>query len=556
MNNKKRAAELIHSVYGSDVGDPLLERIWAMLPDRENASAVERNDCMLITYANSIVAESEVPLRSLKRFLDTHVGSVFGRLHVLPFFPWSSDDGFSVIDYRMVDHQYGSWADIEALERDYDLMFDLVINHCSRESLWFADFVSGRDPGRHYFITLLEGSDVSSVARPRSTPLISAVHTYSGIRHVWNTFSSDQVDLDFGNPDVLCEFVDILFFYIARGARLIRLDAIGYLWKRLGTGCLNLPETHALVKLFRVLVDEAAPGVQLITETNVPHEQNVSYFGASDEAHMVYQFSLAPLLLYSYVFGDSTYLTSWAQRLEDPPPGATFLNFFASHDGIGLRPLEGVIPEANVDQLVERMHAKGGFVTTREVNGAQQRPYEINISLMSALGGSDGMAAFLGAHALLLSFRGSPAFYIHSLLGTMNDLDLVEQTGRTRSINRRMWSMHDLQRELDNPGSIQSRALAGTKQLVARRNQQPALLPDADQRVLPATPGIFAMYRTCPTQTLLVVASVVAQPQRISVGQLDLPAGQYADALTGRTVTVSDRLELGPYEVVWLDLGR
>jgi len=203
MNNRERAAELLRPLYGPEAAGPLLDRLWALLPDKGDAPPAQRNDCMIITYANSIQADGEPPLRTLGRFLGTYLGSSFGRLHVLPFFPWSSDDGFSVIDYRMVDHQYGSWREIEALERDYDLMFDLVINHCSRESLWFADFVGGRDPGRHYFITLLAGSDVSAVARPRSTPLISAVHTYSGIRHVWNTFSSDQVDLDFSNPDVL-----------------------------------------------------------------------------------------------------------------------------------------------------------------------------------------------------------------------------------------------------------------------------------------------------------------------------------------------------------------
>ena len=347
------------------------------------ATAAATGRPLLITYADTIRNDHDAPLKVLHQFLVRHLGADLGAVHLLPFYPSSSDDGFAVIDYRMVDHHLGSWEDVQRLASDFELMFDLVINHCSRESLWFADFVSGRDPGRHFFITLTEESDTSAVVRPRSTPLISAVHTYAGIRHVWNTFSDDQIDLDFSNPDVLETFVDILFFYIRQGASIIRLDAIAFLWKRLGTSCMSLPETHVVVKVLRTLTDHTAPHVRLITETNVPHEENVSYFGAGDEAHLVYQFSLAPLLLYSYVFGDASYLTTWAARLSTPPPGTTYLNFIASHDGIGLRPLEGLIPEENVNRLVDRMHDRGGFVTLRDA-GDRQRPYEINVALFSA----------------------------------------------------------------------------------------------------------------------------------------------------------------------------
>ena len=554
-SNRDRATELLNELYDPGTAELTVDRIWQRLPQRTPAAQPERNDCMLITYADSVQNPGDVPVHTLDDFLTKHLADVIGRVHLLPFFPSSSDDGFAVIDYRMVDHHVGGWPDIEHLARSYDLMFDLVINHCSRESLWFADFVGGRKPGRDYFITLPEESDVSAVARPRSTPLISPVHTYAGIRHVWNTFSDDQIDLDFTNPAVLLEIIDILFFYIKRGARLIRLDAIGYLWKRLGTSCLNLPETHVVVKLLRVLIDEVDPAVRIITETNVPHDENIAYFGYGDEAHLVYQFSLPPLLLYSFVFGTTEYLQQWARELSAPPEGATYLNFFASHDGIGLRPLEGLVPDEQVAELVERMHARGGFVTLREVWHVGQRPYEINISLMSAFGGAEGLPAYLAAHALMLSFQGSPALYIHSFLGTLNDLDLVEQTGRTRSINRRKYQIDDLEAELADHESLCNQTLTQMSAMVKQRNAQPALQAAAEQQVLPTPDTLFAMRRSCSEQELLVLCNVSNRYERITLEALGLTAGTYTDQLSGTTKALQDEISLYPYETLWLEAG-
>jgi len=551
---RERLTDLLALLYPADTAPALARRLLSIaraLP-APAAGPAPSTKPLLITYADSVRCPDEAPLVTLKRFLVRHTGASLGSVHLLPFYPSSSDDGFAVIDYRMVDHRLGSWEDVRALATEYELMFDLVINHCSRESLWFADFVSGRDPGRHFFITLTEASDTSAVVRPRSTPLISTVHTYAGIRHVWNTFSDDQIDLDFSNPDVLATFVEILFFYISQGASLIRLDAIAFLWKRLGTSCMSLPETHVVVKVLRTLVDQAAPHVRLVTETNVPHEENISYFGDGDEAHLVYQFSLAPLLLYSYVFGDASYLTTWAARLTPPPEGTTYLNFIASHDGIGLRPLEGLVTEENVSRLVERMHGRGGFVTLRDAGDGTQKPYEINVSLYNAFG--EALAPYLSAHTLLLSFQGLPALYVHSLLATPNDLDLVEQTGRTRSINRGNWQLDALEARLKDPDSPQTRMLAHYRFLVECRDAQPALATTAAQAVSPSPPGVFLLRRWCPTQSLVIAASMVAIEQEMPVAGTGVPVGKFEDRLTGVTVEVGSTLKLAPYQVLWLDV--
>ena len=557
---ERRLAVQLALLYRPDAARRLATELLDLARPPTAATVGGRGDAMLIVYADSVVARGRPPLETLGEFTKRHIGGAFGRLHVLPFFPSSSDDGFAVIDYRRVDHRLGDWENVRTLTQRYDTMFDLVINHCSRESLWFADFVGGRDPGRHYFITLPEESDTSAVVRPRTSPLVSAVHTYAGIRHVWNTFSDDQVDLDFTNPAVLREFADILFFYVAQGARLIRLDAIAFLWKRLGTSCMSLPETHAVVRIMRLLLDYARAGVRLLTETNVPHEENVSYFGDGDEAHMVYQFSLSPLLLYSYAFGNASYLTAWAARLAPPPDGCTYANMFASHDGIGLRPLEGLVPDGEVARLVERMHERGGFVTLRQASrresGDGLKPYEINIAPFSAFGGRSGdLNAYLAAHTLLVSFQGVPAIYIHSLLATPNDLELVEATGRTRSINRGQWQLSDLEERLADPSSDQSQALDHFKRILALRSAQEAFGTAARQRILPSPPGTFIMRREGGKQAILVIASVLDRPQRLPRTGLGIDPATYVDLLSGSGLSVADGIPLGPHQVLWLDVS-
>ena len=554
-----RLRNLLVELYGDGPGnrlsEQLVERARRLQPTGTPAP-LAASEIMLISYADSITEPDVAPLKTLNKFLLEHLDDGFSSLHVLPFFPSSSDDGFAVIDFRGVDPDLGGWEDVKRLAEDFRVMVDLVINHCSRESLWFADFVSDREPGRGYFITVGPVADVSKVTRPRNTPLITNVHTYRGIKQVWTTFSEDQVDLNFSNPEVLAEMVDILFRYVEQGARYIRLDAVAYLWKTLGTTCLHLRETHLVVKVLRLLLEIAGQEVRLVSETNVPHEENVSYFGNGDEAHIVYQFSLAPLLLYSYVFEDASYLTTWAGSLVPPPEGGGYLNFIASHDGIGLRPLEGLMPSDRVQALVERMHERGGFVTLREVSPGVEVPYEINISLISALGGSlNDLPRYLAAHALLLAFQGVPAIYIHSLLASENDLPGVEQTGRTRSINRGRWELESLQASLEDPYSPQYQVMAAFKNMLGRRASIGAFAPECPQRVLDMPASAFAMERSAPGQRVLVVASLSSMAQDLRLEKNDLPPGEHMDLLTGNIIEVDPLLPLKAFQVLWLEVS-
>ena len=522
--------------------------------DPKPLSAADR---MLICYGDSVRDEPGMPLSALRQFATQYLQNSISTIHILPFFPSSSDDGFAVIDYQTVRRDLGDWSDINALSADFDLMFDLVINHCSRENLWFADFVGGREPGCDYFHEMPSMVGLESVVRPRNSPLLTHVHTYQGIKRVWTTFSDDQIDLNFANPEVLCEFVHILFSYIAQGARFIRLDAIAFLWKELSTSSINLEQTHCVVRVLRALIDEMQTRTLLLTETNLPHNENVSYFGSRDEAHLVYQFSLAPLILYSYLFNDGQYLGQWAEQLEPPPAGCSFVNFIASHDGIGLRPLEGLVPASDIQRLTDAAHERGGFAAMRSADDGTETVYELNIALFSAFGGTaKNIPAYLGAHQLMLAFQGIPALYLNAFVGGLNDLQGVESTGRTRSINRGHWQLDDLKTILATETNEQSIIFAELNRSLEIRGSQSAFAPSAQQEILAYTEDSLWLKRENTDQVILVIASFSEAPVETELPRQDTAYEHATDLLSEDAVVLTKAVPMAPYQVRWLSIAK
>ncbi len=568
----RRAHGHLAFLYGPRA-DEVLRRLLTLLahqappspsPGEGDAPLWSERDQWLISYGDSLLEGERAPLEVLDDFLEARLAETFSGVHLLPFFPWSSDDGFSVIHYREVAPDLGDWSHVRALARRRDLAVDLVLNHVSRESLWFVDYLSGSQPGRDYFIEMDPETDLSAVVRPRSSPLLVKVPTRRGPRHLWATFSEDQIDLNFANPDVLLEFIGILLFYLGQGARVIRLDAIAYLWKEIGTPCIHLPETHEVVRLLRAVVDHVAPGTLLLTETNVPHHENLSYFGLErlaeggepDEAHLVYQFSLPPLLLHTLTAGDATLLASWLDSLPELPPGCSYLNFTASHDGIGVRPLEGWLPQHEIDALLELMHRFGGFVSMRRRADGTDIPYEINITWFDAMQGTRRgrdpwqIERFLCSQHLMLALQGIPALYLHCLTGTLNDLEGVERSGRLRSINRRRWHLDELDELLDSRNTPTREVFLALKRRLAIRRGEPCFHPDAPQRVLPSPPALLVLQRgpLNDGRRLLAIHNVSDQRQPLAVAAL--AAGEWFDLLeNGPWAPVES---LAPYRTLWL----
>lgn len=563
-------------LYGEAEVPMLMRRFYMMLgrygigvaaagaAPRAGSRLWDEDTVVLITYADSIREPARPPLNTLEKFLGERLRDRISSVHLLPFFPWSSDDGFSVIDFREVDESNGTWSDVEVLGREYGLMFDLVLNHCSRSSAWFRDFVTGIAPARYYFHCIDPKTDLSDVVRPRPWPLLTPVPTRDGDEWLWTTFSDDQIDLDWSNPDVLFEFLDILFLYISKGCRLLRLDAVAFLWKRIGTSCIHLPETHEVVKLLRSVVDAIAPGTVIITETNVPHAENISYFGDQDEAHMVYNFTLPPLLLHALLRGDSSRLTEWAAALPDLPPNQAFFNFTASHDGIGLRPVQDILPDEEINWLVKHVQERGGRISMRALPDGSQTPYEMNVTYVDALGDEDVKTAvdrFLCSQAVALSLRGVPAIYIHSLLGTPNDLDGVEQTGQNRRINRHKWDLAELETELEGGDPRMQKIFEKYSRWLKRRRGNPAFHPAAIQKVLDLGPELFAFTRLDPhgTQEILCLFNVTHQQQSLPMKDLHprlAQPGSCRDILNGTTFTcgANRRLRISPYRALWLEI--
>ena len=542
-----------------------LARFRQAHPDRLQGHPLDQlltqRDAILITYGDQFQQPGQRPLHTLGQFLDRHLGDVLDGVHILPFFPYSSDDGFSVIDYKQVDPALGDWEDIVRLEaRGYRLMFDAVINHISRHSRWFQGFLRGEEPYRDYFIVVEPDTDLSQVVRPRALPLLTPVETAEGLKYVWTTFSDDQIDLNYANPRVALEIIDVLLFYAEKGAQIIRLDAIAYLWKTIGTSCIHLPQTHAMVKLWRAIFDAVAPDTLLITETNVPHQENISYFGdylpetgKTDEAQLVYNFTLAPLTLHAFLSGEAERLSRWAATLS-APPGATFFNFIASHDGIGVRPAEGILTPAEMQALVERTLAHGGQVGYKANPDGSRSVYELNITLYDFLNPPDrpdpavDVKRFLASQSILLSLAGAPGIYVHSLFGSRNCHACYEQTGRARSLNREKFELAHIEALLADDRSHQSRVFAGYRRMLAVRRAHPAFHPFSRQTILNLHPAVFAVLRQTSdgTERILCLTNVSAQPQ-----SLTLPAGRWRDLL-GRDDDLAGEITVPGYSAMWL----
>lgn len=522
----------------------------------------DQGDIAMITYGDSIVSAERPPLRTLHQFLCEHLNGVVSAVHILPFFPWTSDDGFAVMDYSSVNEALGEWQDVTAIAEDFRLMGDLVINHCSSRSLWFENFKKGAEPGKGYFMTASPEDDLSDVVRPRTSPLLAEVETADGTQHVWCTFSHDQVDFNFANPAVLLEFARIIRLHLHSGVRIFRLDAVAFLWKTVGTPCINLPQTHEMIRLLRALIEHAQPDAMIITETNIPNRENLSYFGNANEAHAIYNFSLPPLLVNTLVTGNSLYLSQWLMSMPPAQHGTAYFNFLASHDGIGLRPAEGLLSEDEIDELIDTLQMFGGLVSWRNEKGGKRKAYEVNIALFDALQGTmagpDKYAVqrFVCAHTIMLSLEGIPAFYVHSLVGTRNDNDRVKHSGQNRAINRHQWQMDQLREQLDSPHSHHHKVFVQLRQLIAIRRNQPAFHPNATQFTLQLGPSLFGIWRQSMgrQQSIFCVYNISDQPQTLRLSDINLIiTDQWRDLISCATYDQpSDTVELEPYQGVWI----
>jgi glycosidase len=555
--------DLIDKVYAGTFPEATFARLLADIATAREAIKLPRKahwdeqDVVLITYADQFREADKPTLSTFSRFYQQHLQSTFPLVHLLPFFPWSSDDGFSVIDYHQVDPLCGDWQDIARLHQETRLMFDFVCNHMSAHSAWFSHFLA-QDPGwDDFFISMPPATDLSAVTRPRTSPLLTPFKMADGeTRFIWTTFSADQIDLNFANPEVLLRMVNVLLDYLKRGADYVRLDAVGYMWKTPGTRCIHLEKTHQLVKLFRAIADQVAPGTVIITETNVPHQDNISYLGnGHDEAQMVYQFSLPPLVLHAIHTGSARALRQWASALDLSSNDTTFFNFLASHDGIGLNPARGILSEVEIVALVRDLALEGALVSYKNNPDGTTSPYEINVTYLDALNREDDddatrLKRFLLAHAILLVFPGVPAIYIQSILGGRNHYDGVRAAGHNRAINRQKYDLQQIEADLAGGNWLRQQVYTRLGQLIQLRRRQTAFHPDNPMTLYESENAVLVLRRHQPESGdgLLCVFNLSGR----SV-ETQLPvAHTLQDVVSGEKIDGTQPVKLDAWQFMWL----
>ncbi len=559
-NVNAKIKSLINFFYGESFSEAHLK---VLLEKIDNAGSVitgkrkagwDEKDIVLITYADQFSAPGEKALPVFTRFYNEWLSRSFSHVHLLPFYPWSSDDGFSVIDYHEVAPETGSWRDVAELKKSASLMFDFVCNHMSAKSKWFENYINQTPGYEDFFISVDPETDLSAVTRPRALPLLTPFTLHDGsVRHLWTTFSEDQIDLNFASPEVLIAMVDVLLHYLMEGARYIRLDAVGFMWKIPGTNCIHLEQTHRLIQLFRAITDRLAPGTVLITETNVPHKDNISYFGdGENEAQMVYQFSLPPLVLHAVHCQDVRALCQWASSLKLPSMKTTWFNFLASHDGIGLNPLRGILPESEILSLVEKLQQEGALVNWKNNPDGTRSPYEINVTYLDALSAKESednerIARFILAHAVLLSFPGVPAVYIQSILGSRNDYDGVERLGYNRAINRKKYRAGEIDAELEDNKSLRHSIYHRLTQLITIRRTEKAFHPDSQTIFETSGTHVFKIIRTADNgERITALFNFSNHQQNI---HSDIETGR--ELIAGEDIR-STTLSLNPWQVMWI----
>jgi glycosidase len=479
-------------------------------------------DAWLIVYPDHFGPKG---LDDVGRVVDALAPEING-VHVLPFHPASGDGGFSVKDYAEVDPAVGDWRSVAAISDRHRLMADAVVNHVSAQGVWFLAHLAGDGRYARFFRPVADNTDMAAVVRPRPGPVFAPFVRADGTRsNYWATFSADQVDLDVRTPEVLLEIVRVILRFVDHGAAAIRLDAIAFLWKDPMTSSMHLPETHAIVAVIRSVLDDVRSDIVLITETNVPHADNVAYFGsaAAPEAHAVYQFSLAPLVLHAVQTGDVLPFQRWAASV-DAPPSTTYMNFLASHDGVGVRPAKGWLSADDVEALAGRCREVGGGVNTAATAEGEE-PYELNATWWSLCGWGVPAAEseivvgrVLATHAVALALRGIPLLYAHSIVGEENDIAGAERTGVARDINRARFASADDYLALADGDHSAGAIWSGLRAMLAMRRSSPVFHPEAAQHVWPVSGSAVVIERSTDGQRALVVVNLGSESAEVEIG--------------------------------------
>ena len=528
--------------------------------NKKKNKLISEKTSIIICYGDSVFdSKQKYLIKGFQNFYQKRLKNYFNTVHFLPFYPSSSDSGFAVKDHYKIDSRIGTWSDISNFAKKNDVMADIVINHSSARGLWFRNFLKDKKPGKNYFLTVNAKFNTSKVVRSRDHELLKKINIFKKTEYLWRTFSPDQLDLNFKNPAVLLRFIKIMINLVNHGVTIFRLDAIAYLWKESGTKCINLKQTHEIIKLFRLICSLLNVKTILVTETNLPEKENLSYFGKKDEANWIYNFSLSPLLIHAFLFENSTYLCRWSKQLPSTKLGNNYLNFIASHDGIGMRPAEGILNKKSIRDLLTRLKKNGSKFSYRKIKGKSKKVYEANITVFNALKKSNidkegkfYFERYISAHAIMISFEGVPAMYFNSLFGTSNDEAKYIITGNNRDVNRYRWNEKHILNQLKNSKSKQSIFYKSLTNLLSIRTKQKAFHPNASRTTLNMGSKIFCFQRKSidKKQSIICLTNLSSKAQYVP---LNKKFRSWKNLINQKLyILPNKKLKLEPFQTIWL----
>ena len=567
QKNQKKISSILRTIYKpflseKDINHLKDQIIQIIKKFNQNNSkkklTISEKTSLVICYGDNINSNQKSSIQVFQNFFKKNLKKYFNAIHFLPFYPSSSDSGFAVKDHYKIERRIGSWSDIKKISKSSHVMADIVINHSSARGLWFKNFLKKKRPGKDYFLTVNSKFNTSKVVRPRDHKLLKKIDIFGKSDFLWRTFSADQIDLDFKNPSVLLRFIKIMVHLVSNGVTIFRLDAIAYLWKKNGTNCINLKQTHEIVKLLRLISNLLNVETIIITETNLPEKENLSYFGKNDEANWIYNFSLPPLLIHAFLFENSSYLNKWSKKLPNAKFQNSYLNFIASHDGIGMRPTEGILNERSLNNFLKRLKKNGSKFSYRKVQNKSKKVYEANITVFDALKKSDTdpngkffLERYIAAHAIMISFEGVPAIYFNSLFGKSNDEAKYVITGNNRDINRYKWSYENITKKLNNKNSKQSIFYQNLGKLLEIKRKQKAFHPNAKRLNINLGSKLFCFKRTSldKKQTIISITNCSSVDQ---YPKLNKKYSKWKNIINPKINSLNKSFKLKPFETMWL----
>ncbi len=568
QKNQKKISSILRTIYKPSLNerdiDHLKDQIIQIIKkfNQNNSKkklTISEKTSLVICYGDNINSNQKSSIQVFQNFFKKNLKKYFNAIHFLPFYPSSSDSGFAVKDHYKIEKRIGNWSDIKKISKSSHVMADIVINHSSARGLWFKNFLKKKRPGKDYFLTVNSRFNTSKVVRPRDHKLLKKINIFRKSDYLWRTFSADQIDLDFKNPSVLLRFIKIMVHLVSNGVTIFRLDAIAYLWKKNGTNCINLKQTHEIVKLLRLISNLLNVKTIIITETNLPEKENLSYFGKNDEANWIYNFSLPPLLIHAFLFENSSYLNKWSKKLPNAKFQNSYLNFIASHDGIGMRPTEGLLNKRSLNDFLKRLKKNGSKFSYRKVQNKSRKVYEANITIFDALKKSDTdpngkffLERYIAAHAIMISFEGIPAIYFNSLFGKSNDEAKYVITGNNRDVNRYKWNHENITKKLSDKTSKQSIFYQNLGKLLEIKRKQKAFHPNAKRLNINLGSKLFCFKRISldKKQTIICITNLSTKLQYIKINKNLI---KYKDLL-GKKIffTLDKKIKLDPCQTIWL----